>query len=161
MKAFGIRCRRPYRGPILTRRHRLFRRQWVQNQQQAVNWRQVIFSDESLFDLYHTDGRIHVYQRRRERFANIAVVERDIFGGASVMVWGIINCNFRSRLLINGYLSALRYIDDILRPEMRPLIRRQCNVMTFQQDNARPHCQEDTGFSSTAGYQHFGLTLPI
>ena len=51
-------------------------------------WRRVLFTDESRFTLYRADGRRRVYRRRGERFADACVVERDRFGGGSVMVWG-------------------------------------------------------------------------
>lgn len=140
LKEFGVRCRRPYHGPILTRRHRQLRMNFALNHQRRVNWHDVVFSDESRFNLYQTDGRVRVYRRDGERFADNCVVERDRFGGGGVMVWGAINYNFRSRLLIiHGNLNARRYVDEILRPELVPLLRRQRNPMLFQHDNARPH----------------------
>ena len=140
LKEFGIRCRQPYHGPVLTRRHRQLRMNFVQNHQQRVNWHDVVFSDESRFTLYHNDGRVRVYRRNGERYGDNCVVERDRFGGGSVMVWGAINYNFRSRLLIiHGNLTARRYVDEILRPELVPQLRRQRRPMIFQHDNARPH----------------------
>ena len=44
--------------------------------------------DESRFNLSHHDGRRQVFRRKGERFADCCVVERDGFGGGSVMVWG-------------------------------------------------------------------------
>ena len=48
----------------------------------------VLFSDESRFNLGHHDGGIRVFRRRGERFADKCLIERDRFGGGSVMVWG-------------------------------------------------------------------------
>ena len=58
------------------------------------------------------------------------------------MVWGAISSGFRSDLIImNGTLTARRYIDEILAPVLVPLLRRQVGnqQLTFQQDNARAH----------------------
>ncbi len=135
-----IRCHRAYCGQILTGRHRHSRRDWIRTHLGRTNWRHVVFSDESRFNLFHNDKRTRVYRRRGERFADNTVIEGDRFGGGSVMVWAAINHDFRSRLVvINGNLTARRYIDEILRPELVPLIRRRRNGLTFQQDNARPH----------------------
>ena len=154
LREFNIRCYRPYRGPILTRRHRLNRVNWARNHQRAFNWRQVVFSDESRFNLHHNDGRMRVYRRRGERFADPAVIERDRYGGGSVMVWGAINYDFRSQVVvINGNLTARRYIDEVLRPELVPLLQRQRNRHVFQQDNARPH----TARITTDYLQHQGI----
>ena len=140
LRAFGIRYRRPYHGPVLTRRHRQIRNNFAQNHQQRVNWHDIVFSDESRFNLFHKDGQMPVYQCNEERYADNCVVELDRFGGIGLLVWGAINYSFHSRLLIiHGNLTARRYVDEILRPELVPLLRRQLNPMVFQQDNARPH----------------------
>ena len=65
----GISCRRPYRGPVLTQRYRLERQQWAVHNRRKP-WRNVVFSDESRFNLSNADGRIRIYRRRHERYAN-------------------------------------------------------------------------------------------
>ena len=101
-------------------------------------WRRVMFTDESRFSLYRSDGRKGVYRRRGERFADACVVERDRFGGASVMVWGGISHGVKSPLVVlNQNLNAVRYRDQILQPHVLPLLRR--HNLIFQQDNARLH----------------------
>ena len=37
------------------------------------------------------DGRTRIYRRRNERFARNCVLEVDIFGGGSVMMWNAIS----------------------------------------------------------------------
>ena len=83
-----IRPRRPYVGQVLTAGHRAACLQWAQRhfrrgRQQLAR---ILFSDESRFNLSHHDFRIRVF-RRRERFADNCLIERDQFGGWSVMVW--------------------------------------------------------------------------
>lgn len=144
LREYGIRCRRPYRGQILTQRHRQNRVRWacdmINNRHQ--NWNQVVFSDESRFSLSFADGRVRLYRRQHERYRDACVAERDRFGGGSVMVWGAINHDFRSDLvLIQGNLTAHRYINEVLQPVLIPLLQRHRNngQLTFQQDNARAH----------------------
>ena len=59
------------------------------------------------------------------------------------MVWAAINARFRSALIVvNGNLTAQRYVDEILRPVVVPLLRRHQGPrrqLMFQHDNARPH----------------------
>ena len=98
-------------------------------------WRRVLFTDESRFTLYH----------HGERFANACVVERDRFGGGSVMVWGGIAHGIKSQLIIvAGNMTAVMYRDEILRPVAVPLVQQRNLIL--QQDNARPHvarvCQD-------------------
>ena len=98
----------------------------------------VLFTDESRFTLYRTDGRRRVYRRRGERFADACVVERDRFWGGSVMVWGGIAQGIKSQLIIvAGNITAVRYRDEILRPVAVPLVQQRNLIL--QQDNARPH----------------------
>jgi hypothetical protein len=49
--------------------------------------RSVLFTDESLFQLYQADGRQHVWRRVDERFADANVMNRVPHGGGGVMVW--------------------------------------------------------------------------
>ena len=88
-----ICARRPYKGQIMTRHHRLNRVQWARRCfiWRRADWNRVLFSDESRFALSHAVGRIRVYHRTNERYADCCVLERDQFGGGSLMVWvGII-----------------------------------------------------------------------
>ncbi|KAK7112350.1 hypothetical protein V1264_011819 [Littorina saxatilis] len=83
-----VRARRPVRGTTLTANHRAARRAWCTQhvRWQRQQWAQVLFTDESRFCLEPADGRIRVWRRRGERFAEGAVLERQRFGGGSVMV---------------------------------------------------------------------------
>lgn len=142
LREVGLRARRPYVGPHLTPARRQRRMAWVTAHGPRLfpqrQWRRVFFTDESRFCLFRADGRQRVYRRRGERFADACVVERDRFGGGSVMVWGGISHGLKSPLVVvNGNLTAVRYRDEILRPHVVPFLQQ--NNLSFQQDNARPH----------------------
>ena len=65
------------------------------------------FSDEFRFNLIHHDGRIRVFRRREERFADNCLIESDRFGGGSVMVWGGIMGSRKTNLIaVQGNLNA-------------------------------------------------------
>ena len=92
-----------------------------------------------MFNIHHADGRVRIYRRRNERFANNCVSEVYPYGGGGVMVWATINTNFKSDLVVcNGNLNTRRYIDQILRPHVVPIFRQR-QGLTFMHDNARPH----------------------
>lgn len=141
LHAAGLRARRPVRGAVLTPRHQRDRLQWAtQHRPWTIrnDWRHIWFSDESRFLLQRHDRRQRVYRRRNERYHENCVAEAPPHGGGGVMVWGAISYTGRSRLvLIQGNLNAQRYIDEILRPEVLPLVAVPGAI--FQQDNARPH----------------------
>ena len=88
LHAANLRSRRPVEGIPLTRRHRRLRLEWCRPHLRWIlrQWGNVCFSDESRFNLKFNDGRIRVYRRQGERFADVNVREHDRFGGGSVMV---------------------------------------------------------------------------
>ena len=47
-----------------------------------------MFRDESRLNLYHFEGRYQVWRREGERYKDDTVMERVVFGGGSIMVWG-------------------------------------------------------------------------
>lgn len=59
--------------------------------------------------------------------------------GGSVMVWvGISHSGKTDLIIVNGNLTALRYLNDIVQPHVIPYTNGNGNHL-FQQDNARPH----------------------
>ena len=148
LRGQNLRCRRPVRRPSLTQQHRQNRLQWAafhrnwRNQQ----WRRVIFTDESRFCISHADGRVRIWRRGGQRYNDQCVMERDPWGGPSVMIWAAIGLNQKLGPVIfqnigpgrgNG-VTAQRYIDQALRPHVVPFFARHPEY-TFQHDNARPH----------------------
>ena len=69
-----------------------------------------------MFKFHRGDGRVRVYCRRNERYADCCKLELDPFGGGgSVLVWAGIAHGFRANLVvIEGNLNAQRYRDEIL-----------------------------------------------
>jgi len=76
-----IHCRRPAQCQALTQRHRLERQHWALNSHRR-QWDNVVFSDESRFNIHH-DGSVRIYRRRNERFANNCVHEVYPYGGGA------------------------------------------------------------------------------
>ena len=113
----GIRPRRPYRGPYLTRRHLRQRLEWACRKLRWTirRWGRVLFTDESRFLLRRVDGRARVFRRRGERFHENCVVRHDRYGGGSLMVWAGITTHGRTDLVfVNGTLNAQKYRQNIL-----------------------------------------------
>ena len=136
----NIRPRRPAIRPVLQRRHRVARLAWCRAHLRFTrrDWARILFSDESRFHLDSSDGRSRVYRRVGERYQDNCVVERRLFGGGSIMVWGGITGNARTPLVvINGNLTSARYRDEILQAHVVPFVRQ--HAVTLQHDNARPH----------------------
>ena len=135
-----MRPRRPYFGAVLTPLHRRERVCWCNRLRgcRFRNCRRIWLSDKSRFLLQKRDGRIRVNRRRNERFSSSCVQEVDSFGGGSVMMWAAISNDRKTDLVhVPGNLTAVRYRDEILQPDIMHVIDRQREL--FQQDNARPH----------------------
>jgi transposase len=146
LRSSGLRCRRPYQGCILSPIHRLRRREWANNHSRWTHndWSQVLFTDESRFQLRSADGRQRVYRRTGERYADNCVHERDRFGAVNVMVWGGIHLDGSTALVDvddfhgAGGLTSQRYIDHVLDPVVVPYLAENPPSILMQ-DNARPH----------------------
>ncbi|KAK7094998.1 hypothetical protein V1264_006467 [Littorina saxatilis] len=139
---FGLRARGPVRETTLTANHRAVRRAWCTQhvRWQRQQWAQVLFTDESRFCLEPADGRIRVWRRRGERFAEGADLERQRFGGGSVMVWGGISTRLRTPLYhVVGNLTGVGYQNEILQPPVVPALQAIGPRAILQDDNAPPH----------------------
>lgn len=139
LKAAGIHCRVPVQRILLRPRHILARLNWAQLHRRwaARQWDTVVFSDECRFQMSSNDGRKRVYRRRNERYAPNCI--STVGDKRGVMVWGAISSTDRSPLVfINGNLTALKYINDVIQPHLLPFLARN-GFPTFQQDNAPAH----------------------
>ncbi|GFT25535.1 transposable element Tcb2 transposase [Trichonephila clavipes] len=105
----------------------------------VTDWRRVIFSDESRFSLSADDHRTRVWRRTGQRSDPAFIVERHTAISQGVTVWGAISWDTRSFLVVlQGTLTARRYVDDILTPIVLPMLSSRPGAI-YQQDNARPH----------------------
>ena len=134
-------ARQAVRPPLLPR-HRTARHHWctLHLRWQRVQWGRVMFTDESRFSIQFNDGRVRVYRRPGERFADVNVRQRHRFGGGSVMVWGGISIHHRTPLyVVDGNLTGIRSLNEIIRPLVLPGIQQIGGGAVLQDDNARPH----------------------
>lgn len=142
LAAAGLRQRRPARRIPLSDAHRRARVAWCRTHLawNRRRWAQVLFTDESRFCLQNNDGRIRVWRRQGERYADACVVERERFGGGSLMVWAGISLNGRTPLhLVEGTMTAAYYRDRILGPIVQPTLQAMGDGATLMDDNATPH----------------------
>lgn len=142
----SIRAHRPFRGLILTLRHRRQRLQWARRHLRwnRAQWATVLFTDEKRFKLYNSDGRKRIYRRRGERFSDPCVIRTDHYGGGSIMVWAGMSLLMKTPLVvINGNLTARKYQTDVLNPVVVPIVRQNRNTVLMQ-DGAPPHTARTT-----------------
>ncbi|GFU02918.1 transposable element Tcb2 transposase [Trichonephila clavipes] len=134
------RSRRPLRRLPLTPHYRQCRLDFCRPRAtwSVTDWRRVIFSDEQ-FSLSADDHRTRVWRRTGQRSDPAFIVERHTAISQGVTVWGAISWDTRSSLVVlQGTLTARRYVDDILTPIVLPMLSSRPGAI-YQQDNARPH----------------------
>ncbi|GFU23389.1 DDE_3 domain-containing protein [Trichonephila clavipes] len=91
------------------------------------------------FSLSADDHRTRVWRRTGQRSDPAFIVERHTAISQGVTVWGAISWDTRSSLVVlQGTLTARRYVDDILTPIVLPMLSSRPGAI-YQQDNARPH----------------------
>ncbi|GFW97003.1 HTH_Tnp_Tc3_2 domain-containing protein [Trichonephila clavipes] len=137
------RSRHPLRRLPLTPHHRQCRLDFCRPRAtwSVTDWRRVIFSDESRFSLSADDHRTRVWRRTGQRSDPAFIVERHTAISQGVTVWGAISWDTRSSLVVlQGTLTARRYVDDILTPIVLPMLSSRPGAI-YQQDNARPHTE--------------------
>ena len=139
----GLHARRPFAVPRLTAAHRRARLTFSRDHSdwQLRHWTPVLFTDESRFCLDTNDRRARVWRARGHRFDQDNMVEHDRFGGGSVMVWGGISIHGRTDLHFfnQGAVTGQRYLDEVIRPIVRPYAGAVGDGFILMDDNARPH----------------------
>ena len=125
----------------LSRDHQHFRLQWARERRHwHAEWRNVVFLDESHFNMSYNDGHICVRHYAGECNLRVCILQRQRGPTPSVMLWGTIGYNMRSHLLcIEGNLKSNHYIREVLEPEVLPLLQATPHAI-FQQNNACKDC---------------------
>ncbi|GFT46574.1 transposable element Tcb2 transposase [Trichonephila clavipes] len=104
----------------------------------AAEWNEVIFSDESRFNLSNDGNHVRVWRPRGEFLNPAFALQRDTISTTGLMVWDAIAYNTWLLLVLIRYtMTAVRYVHIILQPHVLPLQERHRGAI-FQQVNARP-----------------------
>ena len=86
-----------------------------------AEWQNVMFLDESGFNMFYNDGCIIVRRYTDQLNLRACILQQHRGPMPSVMVWSAIGYNIRFRLLrIQGNLNNIRYFREILSPEILP-----------------------------------------
>ena len=147
----------PLRRLPLSRNHQRLRQQWARERcHWHAEWQNVVFSDESRFNMSYNDSRIRVRCYAGERNLRACILQQHRGPTPSVMVWGTIGYNMQSHLQhIEDNLNRNHYIREVLQPEVLPLLQATPHAI-FQQDNARPRMARIVqAFFNDDGYHCF------
>lgn len=114
LSAAGLNGHVAVKKPLLTARHRQLRLEFARRHEQWswVDWSCVLFTDESKFNMFQTDGRVYIRRRTGERFNDDCVVPTVKFGGGGVMVWGAMTYRGTGMLTkVDGRLNGPGYVN--------------------------------------------------
>ncbi len=135
-----VRRKKPYLSPM----HRRKRKMWAEHKLEwgKEEWDRVVFSDESKFNLFGSDGRQYCRRRKGEELLERNVQKVVKYGGGNVMVWGCITANGPGRLhRVEGKMDAKQYCDILTESLLGTLqdYGLSHRDIIFQQDNDPKH----------------------
>ena len=105
-----------------------------------VEWRSVVFSDESTFCLYASNGHTLV-RRRRSLWASSSGVHSHTTRRPYLRLHDVVAITYNSRshlVYLQDKVNSARYITQVVNPVLLPFLRQEGDML-FQQDNAHPH----------------------
>ena len=111
------------------------------------DWKRVIFSDESKFCLFGSDGKKYCWRKPGEEFEERNLQPTVKHGGGSVVVWGCITADGVGNLVrIEGNMDALLY-QQILSDDLLATLEwyeYEADSIIFQHDNDPKHTANST-----------------
>lgn len=137
----GLCSRIAARKPFLRRANVIKRLRFAMDHKNwRTEWNNVLFTDESKFEIFGSRRRQFVRRRKGERYVKQCVQNTFKHGGGSIMVWGSISANGLGELVrIDGKLTGAGYRQILQNHGVtngHQLIGRN---FIFQQDNDPKH----------------------
>ncbi|CAF1233788.1 unnamed protein product [Didymodactylos carnosus] len=104
-------------------------------------WDTVVWSDESKFNLFGSDGKGVVWRSRKEEFDPKCTLPTVKYGGGSVIVWGCFTEKGVGKLYILDRIMDRFYYREILKKNLIPSIQQLSlgTNFTFMHDNDPKH----------------------
>uniref|UniRef100_A0A8R1I571 Reverse transcriptase domain-containing protein n=1 Tax=Caenorhabditis japonica TaxID=281687 RepID=A0A8R1I571_CAEJA len=126
LNAHGLFGRRPVKKPFISKKNQKASVAWAKAHLNwgRKEWAKHVWSDESKFNLFGSDGTKWVRRPIRTRYSPKYQVATVKHGGGNFMVWG---CSSETAMgplrRVNGIMDRYQY-EDILENTMRPWARR-------------------------------------
>ena len=88
--------------------------QWSRNllQRPIGIWNNIIWSDESKFNLFRSDGMVRIWRKAGEELKPECIVPTVKHGGGNIMAWGCFSANGVGNLV---FTNGLMLKEDYLR----------------------------------------------
>jgi transposase len=149
LKRQGMRAVVKKKKPLLRKVHRQQRKLFLKKygNWSMKKWKRVIWSDETRFNVFGSDGRQYAWKKPGERLSDRLVSPTVKFNGGGIMVWGCMTYYGVGYLCrIDTTLDSKLYV-DILNYELRKTIkwyRLKPRKVIFQHDNDPKHTAKIT-----------------
>ena len=144
LRKFGLLGRIACKKTYLTATHKKQRLSFAKEYQHWTpsDWATVTFSDESKFNLFHSDDRIYVRRKIGEEFREDCIQPTQQSGGGSVHVWGCFcQTEIGPLVRLTSTVNSTSY-QNVLEDHLIPYIAGR--ALIFQQDNTPAHTARST-----------------
>lgn len=144
LKRNGLVARVKRKKPLLSKKHREKRLKFAKRYKDwTINeWSKIVWSDESKFQIFGSDGREYYWKKIGEPLQNTHIKPTVKFGGGSVFVWGCFtSCGVGYLCKIDGKLDAELYrkiLDEDFMETLQYYELSTDNII-FMQDNDPKH----------------------
>jgi transposase len=159
LKSCGYSCRIKKKKPRLTDKHKKARLAFAKKYESwtSDDWKNVIWSDESKFNLLNSDGKEYHWTNRPEELTEDGITPTLKFGGGGIMVWSCVTWHGMKTndfVSSSSQFSGVGYsckIDDIMDADLYVQILKSelmnsikyyeldQDEIIFQQDNDPKH----------------------
>ena len=139
----GLYGRVAGKKPLVTKANRGKRVRYARKHQEKPLgfWNSVLWSDESKFNLFGSDGKVMVWRTPKEEYNSTCTVPTVKHGGGNVKCWGCFSASGVGDLVfINGNMTGKMYctiLDNKLLQSVEKL--KMDNEWTLQRDNDSKH----------------------
>lgn len=139
----GLKSRVPRKKPLISEKNRILRLEFAKAflEKDSNFWKTVLFTDESKFNIFGSDGRSKVWRKANTALDPKNMIPTVKHGGGNVMVWGAMaSSGVGDLVFVEGNMDRFQYkniLEDHLKASVDTL--NLGNSWIFQQDNDPKH----------------------